>query len=633
MLKKKEKISLYGILRRSLTPGQTYPMAKVSKLMSDAGYGCKAHGYSKMKTMLSEIPEYFILSEPEQSGRDMRVTLQFWETAEPVDTEKPSQDTKKTKTPKKTTEKSTVLLDDAKKEEIYRIIVSKIAFDEPKNLSGIANLLMDENILPSTFGFPKMKDFLAAMPEFVTLTSKTPTQLEVTFRRWERDTEFPPTLQEFAFLPPNVLTLFSELKNGKGVLRNELPFLEKMYRKGIRDKEYQKEKDPKGNDSIRFFTGVYTEKKDAIYACFTPNAKKDLPQKWALTYVGSVAAPAPVNTAVQTSPKSALGSFASLGNWYGFLDKLAGMALEERWDFSDEEPKQYYILRKYIEYTFFKVLRETEHEDEKEKAGGVREPGRGIVFSENGDYAAVNTGLVDQLFRDIIMLFTKSSSGKPKWELKDFCVAGETGSGKLLTDHFLFMPKRARYYTKLEELLFDPEREIFPSTHHILLDNMSRLPTAFLRRYCLGDQKALSYISRIEKAENTAARSNAIDKLRTYVEANPALYRSFSQRLDAALDTAKKWVQWNYKNAIPCYFPKEDRMSLMLPLCLADDTRADTALVVDLTAAGYRGQTILTLSQAYLDARLLFRPNSEWLQRTEEISFFGADAKEEELEN
>lgn len=58
-------------------------------------------------------------------------------------------------------------------------------------------------------------------------------------------------------------------------------------------------------------------------------------------------------------------------------------------------------------------------------------------------------------------------------------------------------------------------------------------------------------------------------------------------------------------------------MSLMLPLCLEDDGRADAALVVELTRSGvYQGQTILTLQQAYLDARLVCRPNSEWLQTT-----------------
>ena len=55
-------------------------------------------------------------------------------------------------------------------------------------------------------------------------------------------------------------------------------------------------------------------------------------------------------------------------------------------------------------------------------------------------------------------------------------------------------------------------------------------------------------------------------------------------------------------------------MSLMLPLALQDERKTDVALVVELTRSGnYQGQTILTLQQAYVDGRLLCRPNSEWL--------------------
>ena len=59
-------------------------------------------------------------------------------------------------------------------------------------------------------------------------------------------------------------------------------------------------------------------------------------------------------------------------------------------------------------------------------------------------------------------------------------------------------------------------------------------------------------------------------------------------------------------------------MSLMLPLALQNDNRPDAALVVELTHSGnYQGQTILNLQQAYLDGRLLCRPNSEWLDSRE----------------
>ena len=56
-------------------------------------------------------------------------------------------------------------------------------------------------------------------------------------------------------------------------------------------------------------------------------------------------------------------------------------------------------------------------------------------------------------------------------------------------------------------------------------------------------------------------------------------------------------------------------MSLMLPLCLEDDSNTDAALVVQKNPSGsYQGQTVLRLDQAYLDARLICKPNTDWLQ-------------------
>ena len=88
--------------------------------------------------------------------------------------------------------------------------------------------------------------------------------------------------------------------------------------------------------------------------------------------------------------------------------------------------------------------------------------------------------------------------------------------------------------------------------------------------------------------------------------------------LEDAVELARKQVRWNFKTAIPCYFPTRNVMSLMLPLALQNDNRPDAALVVELTHSGnYQGQTILNLQQAYLDGRLLCRPNSEWLDSRE----------------
>jgi hypothetical protein len=57
-------------------------------------------------------------------------------------------------------------------------------------------------------------------------------------------------------------------------------------------------------------------------------------------------------------------------------------------------------------------------------------------------------------------------------------------------------------------------------------------------------------------------------------------------------------------------------VQLLLPICLENPARADLALVVAKNEAGnaYRGSTVLTLDMAYNNARLLARPDTEWLQ-------------------
>ena len=60
-------------------------------------------------------------------------------------------------------------------------------------------------------------------------------------------------------------------------------------------------------------------------------------------------------------------------------------------------------------------------------------------------------------------------------------------------------------------------------------------------------------------------------------------------------------------------------MQLLLPLCLLQDGKADLALVVEKEKDGraYRGNTVLTLDMAYSNARLLARPDPDWLSHEE----------------
>lgn len=73
-------------------------------------------------------------------------------------------------------------------------------------------------------------------------------------------------------------------------------------------------------------------------------------------------------------------------------------------------------------------------------------------------------------------------------------------------------------------------------------------------------------------------------------------------------------VRRNYRTAVPFWYPTQKRVQLLLPLALTDRERVDLALVVSKEGTRYRGHTVLTMAMAYGNARLLTRPDSDWLR-------------------
>jgi hypothetical protein len=69
---------------------------------------------------------------------------------------------------------------------------------------------------------------------------------------------------------------------------------------------------------------------------------------------------------------------------------------------------------------------------------------------------------------------------------------------------------------------------------------------------------------------------------------------------------------------VPQWCPKlgEAGAQFLLPLDLTGEPGADLTLVVSAVGKYYRGHTVLTLDMAYTNARLVARPDSEWLKPT-----------------
>ena len=274
-----------------------------------------------------------------------------------------------------------------------------------------------------------------------------------------------------------------------------------------------------------------------------------------------------VTPSVLPTPKDELFDFAwipargvdtpSNKGYESRLKELADRAQPEDWSFDPAQP--YGILGNYLRYTFKRLFHEKKIEEAADSAG------TGI--------AAFNTGLFTPNYEAISAFFeaNRDPSRQP-WVLKDFVVDSDR---RLM--FFGTKPRAARYFDKPAELIYDPDRELIPNLDHILDENVDRYP-ADLRD-------------------------------------NPHRRRMM---LQGAVAEGGKRAQMNYKVAVPqFYFGHEGselgRIQLLLPLCFNDPSHADLALVVEREERTYRAFTVLPLDRAYSNARLIAKPETDWL--------------------
>lgn len=276
------------------------------------------------------------------------------------------------------------------------------------------------------------------------------------------------------------------------------------------------------------------------------------------------------------------------------IETLKNMALPERWTYSvEDENYPSPILAKYLKWTFVKLMKEDK-----------------ILYSN--DYASFNTGLVDKFYKPIYAVFDKNKFNKQPWHFIDFCVAGSsTVAARKLTDNFSHLPERASYIQNYDDVIYDTSLPVDVNWEHIILENIDRMPTELLRQVCLGSFDVLE-----PSQINDNDKARYYDELRNVLESNPMRLSIISSMMGMAVETAKHRVAWNYKTAIPVYYPTDDSVHLILPLALNinEPEEISIALVMTKTPSGrYRAVTIFTLDMAYSNARLVTKPSSDWL--------------------
>lgn len=250
-------------------------------------------------------------------------------------------------------------------------------------------------------------------------------------------------------------------------------------------------------------------------------------------------------------PGPELGKLA----WEDTLTSLANLAEPEEWAGSNSAGRPLPILDSFLRYTYRRLVIEDK-----------------IAVATGGDYAAFNTGLLTPYAEEIFGLFARNQhEDAQRWIFTRWT----TESSRDMLTHFPEPPQMAEYVTSASELIYDWRRELKLAYEHILGDNIGRFPPDLV-------------------AQPMRAR----------------------QALQHAVDLTLRRVRRNHKLVIPQWYPTlgEAGAQFLMPLDLSGDGQADLALVVSLVGdRAYRGHTVLTLDMAYTNARLVARPDSDWL--------------------
>jgi len=185
----------------------------------------------------------------------------------------------------------------------------------------------------------------------------------------------------------------------------------------------------------------------------------------------------------------------------------------------------------------------------------------------NEEYAIFNTGLLTINGEEIFMLFERNKENNPEWFFKSFHRESAHEIPQFFRDK---LPCHIDYFENCkDDAYFDSALTIHGSLDHIINDNYDRLP---------------------EKLRKLP-RNMVIDFL------------------NGSKDVMKKRILRNNRLVIPQYYNK--KIMYLAPLKVGDDV---IALAIEKHENSYRINTILTAGMAYCNARLLMKPESNWLK-------------------
>jgi len=161
-------------------------------------------------------------------------------------------------------------------------------------------------------------------------------------------------------------------------------------------------------------------------------------------------------------------------------------------------------------------------------------------------------------------------------------------------------------------MLLDTRQELHVNYDHVIIDGVrgGRYPYEWVEK-----NKPKNFEWKDYRMMKASERRRYLEHLAEAIRNDGDSLYDMSERLKSAKDLAIKRVSWNYKTAIPQYYPMHDELSFLIPLSLVNRNVVDIALVVSKNkdSGSYEGRTVFPLDWAYMNARLVCRPDSDWL--------------------
>ncbi|WP_420583105.1 DUF3825 domain-containing protein [Reichenbachiella sp.] len=268
---------------------------------------------------------------------------------------------------------------------------------------------------------------------------------------------------------------------------------------------------------------------------------------------------------VKIDTRCPLEVFAEFDDFRQSLYDLKSLAEPENWDYITKPTEGIPVIYSYINHTFERIM---------EQNKGVE----GKSSKDSSEYLYFNTGLVTPYQDEIYGYFEKIQiTPSEEWGLSEPVykfLEFETDQSRY-RKYFPNSPTIASYFSEAEvhELIFDTSL----NTGKVIIDK--------------------------EHIKNRKARfPDQINQLDD---------EHFFDAIEKSIELAVKRIKRNYKTAIPHSY--EGKIQFLLPLCMLSKKDADLALVVNKEEHVYQAHTVLTLDQAYNNARLLAKPDREWL--------------------